>query len=201
MSAFPGFSPAGLPWQKSLSAPGAFDGRFGPPAAYLPAPPVGAAGDERRRAEPCPPLLRSRAAVPRVLPAGLRVPPAHGPGRAALRPGLQADAGDGGFRRHPVPGRGPAQEARGHLLDAERRRRHRRGAGRPGGARRHRPLPPALPVRGRRDGSPDLLGGARLLRPARGLPGGRPHGRLGHSHGGGEARQDRTPCWPPARWR
>ena len=48
-----------------------------------------------------------------------------------------------------------------------------------------------VPVRRHRHGSADLLGGAGLLREARGLPDGGAHGDLRHPHGRGAPRQDR----------
>ena len=141
--------------------------------------------------------------VARLLPAGLRLAPADGPRRAALRAGLEADARDGRFRRHPLPGRGPAQEAGRDLLAAGRRRSRRRGARRAGRAHDDRALPHALAPRRARDGAPDLLGRARLRRPARGVPRRGLRGRLDDPDGRGAAREDgrrarrllRSPPW------
>ena len=97
----------------------------------------------------------------------------------------------GRFRRYPLPGRGAAQEAGRHLLDAERQRRHRRGARRSRGAHHHRALSASIPSRRHRNGPADLLGGSGLLREARGLPGRGLHGDLRHPDGRGAAREDR----------
>ncbi len=71
------------------------------------------------------------------------------------------------FRRYPVPGRGPAQEADRHLLAAGGERRHRRGARRARGAHDDRALPHSLASRRHRDRAADLLGGACLPRTTR----------------------------------
>ena len=59
-----------------------------------------------------------------------------------------------------------------------RRRRGRRGARRARGAHHDRALPHSLAPRRDGDGAPDLLGGARLRRPARGVPRRGLHGGL-----------------------
>ncbi len=106
---------------------------------------------------------RGRAAV---LPAGILQHSADRPRRGAFRPGHQADGGERRLYRHPLPGRGPLQEAGRHLLAAggrgeggERARAFR--------SARHHHLALSRSLADRRDrrGAADLLGGARL-RPA-----------------------------------
>ena len=130
------------------------------------------------------------APLARLLPAGLRLAPADGPRRAALRAGLEADARDRRFRRHPLPERGPAQEAGRDLLAAGRLGRCRRGARRARRAHDDRALPHPLAHRRDGDGAPDLLGRARLRRQARGVPRRGLHRRLGDPDGRGAARED-----------
>ena len=78
---------------------------------------------------------------------GDRLAPAHGPRRAALRPGLQADAGDRRPRRHPLPGARPGTRSRWASTGPGRGGRRRRGARRAERPHHHRPLPHPVPAR------------------------------------------------------
>ena len=66
-----------------------------------------------------------------------------------------------------------------------------RGAGRAEARTHDRALPDSVAPRARLHGAADLLGGLGLHRAARGVPGGRLHGRRRHPDGRGAAGQDR----------
>ena len=133
----------------------------------------------------------ARPDVARPVPPGLRVAPAHGPRRASLRAGDEANARDRRFRRHPLPDRGPQQEAGGRLLAAGGLCGGGAGAGRAAGAGEDLGLPAALLDRRRRHGAADLVGGAGAGGRGGGADRRHAHG-LHHSAGGrGAARQDR----------
>ena len=147
------------------------------------------------RAQSHAPLRRPGPPVPGLFPARLLDAPADGSGRAALCPGIQADAGEPRPRRHPLPGRGPPQEAGRHLLAAKCDGRPRRGCRAAGSPDNHRLLPhPVADRRGVRRAS-DVLGGAGIPGPSGSLPVGGPHGHLDHPHGRGPPGQDR--CGAP----
>ena len=118
-----------------------------------------------RRLAPARLRIADRLFADRV-PAGLLPDSAGRPRRGALRAGHQADAGKRSIRRHPLPGRGPLQEAGRHLLAAGAGGESGRGGRHPAGAHHHLALPAAVAVRRDRRRAADLLDRARLRRRA-----------------------------------
>ena len=132
-------------------------------------------GDHRFRRRLASARRRAAAAGCAVeLPARLLQHPADRPRRSTLRASHQADGGERGLHRHPLPRRGALQEACRHLLAAERR-----GEGSPrawlrASSHDDLALPGAVAARRHRRCPSDLLGGACLrLAPRRAAR--RPH--------------------------
>ncbi len=94
------------------------------------------------------------------------------PRRGAVRAGNQADGRERRFRRHPLPGRRPLQEAGWHLLDAGGGGGNRLGARPAAGAIADLALSNSLADRRHRRGAAHLLDGACLRHTARGRAGG-----------------------------
>ena len=143
-----------------------------------------------RDGKPCAGLRAAAFAIAGCVPAGLLDAAAAGPGRATLRPGDQADAGNRRFRRYPVSGRGAAQEACRDLLAAERGGLGRRSAWRVRGTHADLALSAALARRGGRDRPADLLGAARLRPGQPRAPGRSADGGLRTARRGSADRED-----------
>ena len=97
----------------------------------------------------------------------------------------------GRLRRHPIPGRGPLQEAGWHLLAADRAGHRRRQTGQAQRADDDRALPPAFADRRNRRRAADLLGRARLCFAPRRGAGRIDDGERDLARRRGAARQDR----------
>ena len=131
------------------------------------------------------------AVRPAAVPAGLFQHSADRPRRGAVRAGDQADGRDRRFRRHPLPGRRPLQEAGRHLLAAGGRGRNRVGARPAARAAPDLALPGALADRRHRRGAADLLDGAGVRDAARRRAGRADDVQFGAARRRGAARQDR----------
>ena len=127
----------------------------------------------------------------RAVPARLLQYSRDRPRRGAVRAGDQADGRKRRFRRHPLSGRRPLQEAGRHLLAAGRRGGNRLVARPAAGAVAHLALPDSLPDRRHRRGAVDLLDGARLRHAARGGAGGADDVQLRPARRRSPARQNR----------
>ena len=124
------------------------------------------------------------------LPAGLFPDPAGRSRRGALRAGDEADAGNRRVCRHPVPERGPLQEAGRHLLAAGSRGENGRSARRAAAARDDLALSLAVALRCDRRRAADLLGGACVRFKTWRTDRGADDGKLGPARRRGAARQD-----------
>ena len=117
--------------------------------------------------------------------------PADRPRRGAVRAGDQADGRERRFRRYPLPGRRPLQEAGRHLLAAGCRGGNRLVARPAAGAVADLALPDSFPDRRHRRGAADLLDGARLRDAARRRAGGADDVQFRPARRRSPARQDR----------